>query len=152
MSEGSLPGTEDRPISGCYGRALENKLFGMPSKDTIKSLWPLKDQEKTSFITPRGNYHYTVMSFGLKNAGATYQRMVTHMFKDLIGKTMEVYIDDMVLKTKESGGHACDLKEVFGVLRQHKLRLNAEKCSFGVGSSKFLGYMITTRCIEMNPG
>lgn len=78
--------------------------------------------------------------------------MVTHMFKDLIGKTMEVYIDDMVLKTKESGGHACDLKQVFGVLRRHKLRLNAEKCSFGAGSSKFLGYMITTRCIEMNPG
>ena len=57
------------------------------------------------------------MSFRLKNAGATYRRMVTHIFKDLIGKTVEVYIDDIVVKTKESGGHACDLEEVFDVLR-----------------------------------
>ena len=77
--------------------------------------------------------------------------MVTHMFKDLIGKTVEVYIDDMVVNIKESGGHVCDLEEVFDVLRQHKLRLNAEKCSFGVGSGKFLGYMITMRGIEVNP-
>ena len=61
----------------------------------------LKDQEKISFITSKGNYHYIVMLFGLKNAGATYQWMVTCMFKDLIGKTVEVYIDDMVVKTKE---------------------------------------------------
>lgn len=77
----------------------------------------LKDQEKTSFITPEGNYHYTVMSFRLKNARATYRWMVTHMFKDLIGKTVEVYIDDVVVNIKESGGHVCDLKEVFDVLR-----------------------------------
>ena len=73
------------------------------------------------------------------------------MFKDLIGKTVEVYIDDMVVQTKESGRHARDLVEVFDILRQHKLCLNAEKCSFGVGSDKFLGYMITTRGIEVNP-
>ena len=77
----------------------------------------LKEQERTSFIMPIGNYHYIVMSFRLKNAGATYRRMVTHIFKDLIGKTVEVYIDDIVVKTKESGGHACDLEEVFDVLR-----------------------------------
>lgn len=91
------------------------------------------------------------MPFGLKNAGATYQRMVTRMFKDLISKTVEVYIDDIVVKTKESGWHACDLEEVFDVLRQHKLRLYAKKCSFGVGSGKFLGYMITMQGIEVNP-
>ena len=73
------------------------------------------------------------------------------MFKDLIGKTVEVYIDDMVVKTKESGRHARDLVEVFDILRQHKLCLNAKKCSFGVGLGKFLGYMITTRGIEVNP-
>lgn len=66
---------------------------------------------------PEGNYHYTVMSFVLKNAGATYQRIVTCMFKELIGKTVKVYIDNMVLKTKESVGHSHDLVEVFNILR-----------------------------------
>ena len=65
------------------------------------------------------------MLFGLKNAGATYQRMMTRMFRDKIGRTVEVYIDDMVVKSKQKKGHIDDLKEVFEVLRQHKLRLNA---------------------------
>lgn len=72
------------------------------------------------------------------------------MFKDQIGKSVETYIDDMVIKTKESAGHTENLEEVFGILRQHKLRLNTEKCSFGVGSGKFLGYMITTQAIKAN--
>ena len=110
-----------------------------------------RDQEKTSFITPKGNYHYTVMPFGLKNVGATYQQMVTHMFKELIDKTMEVYIDDMVVKTKERVRHAHDLVNVFDILRQHKLHLNVEKCAFRVGSGKFLESMITMRGIEVNP-
>ena len=73
------------------------------------------------------------------------------MFRDKIGRTVEVYIDDMVVKSKQKKGHIDDLKEVFEVLRQHKLRLNANKCAFGVGASKFLGYMITYRGIEVNP-
>lgn len=72
------------------------------------------------------------------------------MFKDQISKSVETYIDDMVIKTKESAGHTENLEEVFGILRQHKLRLNTEKCSFGVGSGKFLGYMITTQAIKAN--
>ena len=76
--------------------------------------------------------------------------MVTQMFKDQIGEFVEVYIDDMVVKTKGIEGHTFDLAEVFDVLRQHQLRLNAKKCSFGVGSSKFLGYMITTWGIKVN--
>ena len=76
-----------------------------------------KDQENTSFITPEGNYHYTIMPFELKNARATYQRMVTRMFTELISKTVEVYINDMVVKTKERVGHACDLMDVFDILR-----------------------------------
>ena len=99
---------------------------------------------------PKGNYHYTVMPFGLKNARATYQRTVTRIFKDQIGKTIDVYIDDMVVKTRKSGGHVRDLVEVFEILRQHKLCLNADKCAFGVGSGKFLGYMIATWGIEVN--
>lgn len=73
------------------------------------------------------------------------------MFKDQIGKSVEVYIDDMVVKTTRIEGNTSNLAEVFDVLRQHQLRLNAEKCSFGVGSNKFLGYMITTQGIKVNP-
>ena len=103
----------------------------------------LKDQEKTVFVTPTGNYHYKVMPFGLKNAGSTYQRMMTKMFEPQLGKNIEVYIDDMVVKSKEVSDHMDDLKNIFGTLRKHKLRLNTSKCSFGVGLEKFLGYMVT---------
>ena len=83
------------------------------------------------------------MPFRLKNAGATYQRMVMRMFRDKIGRIVEVYIDDMVVKSKQEMQHVDDLKEVFKVLQRHKLRLNADKCVFGVGADKFLGYLIT---------
>lgn len=111
----------------------------------------LEDQGKIAFTTPKGNYHYTVMPFGLKNVGATYQRMVTRMFKELIGRTVEVYIDDIVVKTREEGKQAHDLQRVFDILKLHKLCLNTEKCAFGVRSGKFFGYMITTRGIEVDP-
>ena len=111
----------------------------------------VEDQEKTAFVTPVGNYHYKVMPFGLKNAGSTYQRMMTKMFESRLGKTMEVYIDDMVVKSKLASEHLADLTNVFEILRGHKLRLNASKCSFGVGSGKFLGYIVTHRGIEVNP-
>uniref|UniRef100_A0A2N9ESA7 RNase H type-1 domain-containing protein n=1 Tax=Fagus sylvatica TaxID=28930 RepID=A0A2N9ESA7_FAGSY len=110
-----------------------------------------EDREKTAFITPLGIYCYKVMPFGLKNAGAMYQRMVTKMFKNQIGKTMEIYIDDMVVKSRSSQNHLKDLTETFRILRLHKLRLNASKCVFGVGSGKFLGFMVSHRGIEVNP-
>ena len=110
-----------------------------------------EDQEKMAFISPNANYHYTVMPFRLKNAGATYQRMMTRMFRDKIGQAVEVYIDDMLVKSKQEARHIKDLREVFEILRQHKLRLNADKCAFGVGVGKFLGYLITNRGIEVNP-
>ena len=110
-----------------------------------------KDQEKTAFISPDTNYHYTVMPFGLKNTGATYQRMMTRMFRDKIGCTVKVYIDDMVVKSKQEVRHVKDLQGVFEILRQHRLCLNAEKCAFGVEAGKFLGYLITSRGIEVNP-
>ena len=111
----------------------------------------LEDQEKTIFVTPTGNYHYKVMPFGLKNAGSTYQRMMTRMFKPQLGKNIEIYVDDMVVKSKVVSEHLEDLGGTFNVLRRHKLRLNASKCSFGVRSGKFLGYMVTHRKIEVNP-
>ena len=91
------------------------------------------------------------MPFGLKNVGATYQRIMTKIFEPQLGKNIEVYIDDMVVKSKVEFEHANDLGNIFAILRKHKLRLNASKCSFGVGSGKFLGYMVTHREIEVNP-
>ena len=111
----------------------------------------LDDQEKTSFVTPVGNYHYKVMTFDLKNAGSTYQRMMTKMFETQMGKNIEVYIDDMVVKSKVESKHIGDLTNIFQILRGHKLYLNASKCSFGVDSGKFLGHMVTHRGIEVNP-
>ena len=104
-----------------------------------------------AFVTPIGNYHYKMISFGLKNAGSTYQRMMIRMFEPQLGKSIEVYIDDMVVKSKVMFEHVGDLKNIFQILRKHKLRLNASKCSFGVGLGKFLGYMVTHRGIEVNP-
>uniref|UniRef100_A0A2N9FX58 Uncharacterized protein n=1 Tax=Fagus sylvatica TaxID=28930 RepID=A0A2N9FX58_FAGSY len=109
------------------------------------------DQEKTAFITPKGVYCYRVMPFGLKNAGATYQRMVTGMFGHLIGNTVEAYIDDMLIKSKKKTSHVEDLREVLEILRATKLRLNATKCLFGVSSGKFLGHMISYNGVEANP-
>ena len=86
-----------------------------------------EDQEKTIFVTPTGNYHYKVMPFGLKNAGSTYQRMMTKMFEPQLGKNIEIYIDDMVVKSKEVSDHVDDLKNIFETLRKHKLGLNTSK-------------------------
>ena len=91
------------------------------------------------------------MPSGLKNARSTYQRMMTKMFEPQLGKSIEVYIDDMVVKSKVESEHINDLRNIFEILRKHKLRLNAAKCSFGVGSSKFLGYMVTHCGIEVDP-
>ena len=105
----------------------------------------------TAFVTPIGNYHYKAMPFGLKNAGSTYQRMITRMFEPQLGKSIEVYMDDMVVKSKVVSEHVGDLEDIFEILRKQKLRLNASKCSFGIGLGKFLGYMVTHRGIEINP-
>ena len=109
-----------------------------------------KDQEKTAFITSQGLYCYKVMPFRLKNAGATYQRLVNKMFSRQIGRNMEVYMDDMLVKSKEKPTHLDDLKEMFATLRQYQIKLNLSKCAFGVASGKFLGFMVSQRGKEAN--
>ena len=109
------------------------------------------DAEKTSFITPHGLYCYNVMPFGLKNAGATYQRLMTKMFQPLLGNTMKVYIDDMLVKSKQRPDHAAHLQQTFDLLREYGMKLNPLKCAFGVNSGLFLGFMVTQRGIEANP-
>ena len=110
-----------------------------------------EDQEKTAFITSQGLYCYKVMPFGLKNAGATYQRLVNKMFSQQIGRNIEVYVDDMLVKSKEELAHLDDLKETFATLKAHQMRSNPNKCVFGVASGKFLGFMVSQRGIEANP-
>ena len=109
----------------------------------------LEDQEKIAFVTPTGNYHYKLMSFSLKNAGSTYQRMMTRIFEPQLGKSIKIYVNDMVVKSKVVSEHLGDLDNTFNVLRKHKLHLNASKYSFDVGSGKFLGYMVTHKGIEV---
>ena len=95
------------------------------------------DKEHTSFITGPGLYCYKAMPFGLKNARATYQRLVNAMFKDLIGKTMEEYMDDMLVKSRIARDHMDHLGEIFFILRKYQMlsqmNLNPLKCAFGVG-------------------
>ncbi|GFZ05308.1 hypothetical protein Acr_17g0008800 [Actinidia rufa] len=109
------------------------------------------DLEKTSVITERGLHCYKVMPFGLKNAGVTYQRLVNKMFKDLIGKAMEVYINNMLVKILKIADHITHLEEAFGVLRKHQMMLNPSKCLFGVSSGKFSKILVTKRGIKVNP-
>ena len=139
----------DQLVDATYGHPRMSFLNAFQGYHQISLT--TEDQKKTAFISTDANYHYTMIPFGLKNAGATYQWMMTRMFRDKIRHTVEVYIDDMVVKSKWEIQHIDDLKEVFKVLRRHKLRLNADKCAFGVGVGKFLGYLITNRGIEVNP-
>ena len=85
----------------------------------------LDDQEKIAFVTPTGNCHYKVMPFGLKNAGSTYQRMIMRMFESQLGKSIKVYIDDIVVKSKVVSEHVRDLGNIFEILRKHRLRLKS---------------------------
>ena len=110
-----------------------------------------EDQENTSFITSQGLYCYKVMPFGLKNAGATYQRLVNRIFSKQIGRNMEVYVDDMLVKSREELPHLDDLKETFTTLKQYQMKLNPTKCVFGVASGKFLSFIVSQRGIEANP-
>jgi hypothetical protein len=109
-----------------------------------------EDQEKTAFITPFGAYCYTTMSFGLKNAGTTYQRAIQACFKRQLNKNVEAYVDDVVIKTRNSNTLIADLEETFASLREYRWKLNPNKCIFGVPSGKLLSFIISHRGIEAN--
>ena len=100
------------------------------------------DQEKTSFVTGQGTYYYRVMPFGLKNAGDTYQRLVNRMFQKQIRTFMEVYIDDVLVKSIKDELHITHLAEVFQVLKSYNMKLNPAKCAFRVSVGKFLGFIV----------
>lgn len=117
-----------------------------PIRETTKFVC----MRQISFVIERGFYCYRRMPFGLKNASATYQRLVNKIFEDQIGKNMEVYMDDMLVKSIKANNHVDDLEKAFSILQRYKMKLNPTKCAFGVSSGKFLGFIISQRGIEAN--
>jgi hypothetical protein len=130
-------------ISFLDGNARYNQIFMVE-----------EDASKTTFICPGfiGLFEWVVMTFGLKNAGATYQRAMNLIFHELLGNTVEVYIDDIVVKSAEFGSHLADLPKAFDKIRQYGLKINPRKCAFGVSAGKFLGFVIHEHGIEIDPG
>src|SRR6185312_9718958 len=109
------------------------------------------DQLATSFITPFGMYCYVTMPFGLRNAGATYQRCMLHVFGDHIGRNIEAYVDDIVVKSRKTDDLVADLKITFDCLRAKGVKLNPKKCMFGVPRGMLLGFIVSQRRIKPNP-
>ena len=101
-------------------------------------------------VTPWGTYCYNVIPFGLKNAGATYQCAATTLLYDLIHKEVEVYVNDMIVKSKDCEGHVLVLRKFFERIQFYKLQLNSKKCTFGVISRKLLRFMVSQRGIEVD--
>ena len=110
-----------------------------------------KDAEKVGFTTPWGTYCYRVMTFGLKNAGTTYMISMTTIFHDMMHKEVEVYVDDVIIKSRTQIDHVRDLRKFFERLRKYKLKLYLAKCAFGVPSGKLLGFIVSRRGIELDP-
>jgi hypothetical protein len=127
-------------LSFMDGNAGYNQIFVAP-----------EDVNKTAFRVPGvvGLFEYVVMTFGLKNAGATYQRAMNYIFYDLIGKLVEIYIDDVVVKSVSVQGHLGDLRQVLERTRRFGLRMNMKKCAFGVSAGQFLGFLVHERRIEI---
>src|SRR6185436_1574752 len=121
------------------GNAGYNQIFMAP-----------EDVNKTAFRVPGavGN-NQIFMTFGLKNAGAMYQRAMNYIFHDLIGKLVEIYIDDVVVKSKSAGGHLEDLRQVLERTRRFGLKMNPKKCAFGVSAGQFLGFLVHERGIKI---
>ena len=150
MPERRLSSAPDRPDCRCFSRTWDffvpGCLLGISSNTHA-----LVRRRKNSIHHPARLFCYNVMSFGLKNVWATYQRLVTKMFRPLLGKTMEVYINDMLVKSKKCPNHAEHLQKAFKLLRAYDMKLNPSKCTFGVSAGRFLGFMVTQKGIEANP-
>ncbi|GJX80145.1 reverse transcriptase domain-containing protein [Tanacetum coccineum] len=110
-----------------------------------------EDEEKTTFITSQGIFCYTKMSFGLRNARATYQRLVDKEFYKQIGRNLEVYVDDLVIKSRTEDEIVRDIEDTFKTLREINMKLNPKKCTFGVEEGMFLGYKVNTRGLKVCP-
>jgi hypothetical protein len=110
-----------------------------------------EDEEKTAFITPYSVFFYQVMPFGLKNAGATYQRVMQNCLGSQIGRNIQVYTNNVVITMRKEESLISDLAKTFDNLNRYKLKLNPAKCSFGVSAGQLLGFLVSARGIEANP-
>jgi hypothetical protein len=146
--EFSLPNM-DLLIDSAAGHAMFSFIDGFSGYNQI--FMSSKDAEETAFRTPIGNFYYTVMSFGLKNAGATYQRTMTVMFYDMMHREIEDYVDDIVVRSKTRKDHFGILKKVFERCQLYKLKMNPFKCALGVSAYKFLGFLVHQRGIDVDP-
>ncbi|RVW18283.1 Retrovirus-related Pol polyprotein from transposon 17.6 [Vitis vinifera] len=139
----------DLLVDGTAGHSMLSFMDGFSGYNQI--LMAPEDMEKTAFITEWGTYCYRVMPFGLKNAGATYQRAATTLFHDMMHRDVEVYVDDMIVKSRGRADHLDALERFFERIRKFRLRLNPKKCTFGVTSGKLLGHIVSERGIEVDP-
>jgi hypothetical protein len=132
--------TGNKIMSFMDGNASYNQIFMTP-----------ENIHKIAFRVPGnvGLFEYVVMTFGLKNAGATYQRAMNYIYHDLIGTLVEIYIDDVVVKSTSTEGHLGSLRQVFERTRRFGLKMNPKKCAFGVSVGQFLGFLVHERGIEI---
>jgi hypothetical protein len=111
----------------------------------------IEDISKTAFRCPGhiGLFEWIIMTFGLKNASATYQRAMNYIFQELIGKIVEIYIDDVMIKSLDHGSHLDDVRKTLECTRKHGLKMNPNKCAFGVSAGEFLGFLAHEGGIEV---
>jgi len=143
------PPSIDRLVDDAAGHKYMSFLDAFSGYNQISMHLP--DINKIAFMTDDANYVYEVMPFGLKNARATYQRLMDKIFKQLIGRNVEIYVDDMIVKSSSCDQHVEDLHQVFQALKAVGIRLNPNKCVFRVEGGKFLRFILTSRGIEANP-
>ncbi|RVW44135.1 Transposon Ty3-G Gag-Pol polyprotein [Vitis vinifera] len=138
----------DLLVDSTIGHSMLSFMDGFSGYNQI--LMASDDMEKTTFITECGTYYYRVIPFGLRNAGATYQRVATTLFHDMMHRNVEVYVDDMIVKSRGRADHLVALEKFFEKIRNLRLRLNPKKCTFGVTFGKLLGHMVSERGIEID--
>jgi hypothetical protein len=143
-----MPVTETL-INAAAGHKILSFMDGNAGYNQI--FMALEDIHKTALRVHRavGLFEYVVMTFGLKNAGTTYQRAMNYIFHDLIGKLVEIYIDDIVVKSTPVKGHLGDIRQVLERTRRLKLKMNPKKCAFGVSAGQFLGFLVHEGGIEI---
>ncbi|GJX40325.1 reverse transcriptase domain-containing protein [Tanacetum coccineum] len=150
LLKGQLPFPEiDQKIESLD--SFKFKYFLDAYKEYHKIRMAEEDEEITAFPIEHGTFCYEKMTFGLKNTGATSQRSVYQAFIKQLGSNIEIYVDDMVIKSKSEGSMIADIEETFATLRRMNMKLNLKKYIFGVETSQFLGHMITKEGIKANP-
>ena len=150
MSKRQLPSTPHRSDCGRLGRARYAIFSGC-----LLGISPDPHQPPGCGKNIFHHSPWTLLlqcdAFRLKECWGTYQRLVTQMFRPLLDSTIEVYINDMLIKSKQRPDHAAHLQQTFDLLREYGMKLNPLKCAFGVSAGRFLGFMVTQRGIEANP-